>query len=367
MVKPFVVFFSGASYVGGGEISLLSLGELMKDDWDITLICTDPELAEAWEKRISDNVLLSSLPSLKKKLSHVGKFFKEGLKVKSFLWNSLKNSSTSVLYFVNTPYSVPIILLFQRFFLYARVISAVRTEINESDLLRDKYKFSKVDGLLFSSNFLKKKVEPYIPCRVAQSVIYPFIDTGEIQYSQRNFDSPLRVGVVGSISPLKGQDFVLKLAKLCPEYVFFIIGHPLDYHFWSELKSYCSRFKLKNVVWIDWLDDKNEIYNKIDVLLVPSFVEGFGRVIPEAFCSGALVLTNNNVGMCELINNGVEAFLLDRLDVYSWKEKLKWIRDCPEKAKEMTKKAREKASILFNPIRIKAHWKEYVESVLQNR
>lgn len=48
----------------------------------------------------------------------------------------------------------------------------------------------------------------------------------------------------------------------------------------------------------------NEIYNAVDLLVLPSFGEGFGLPIAEAFAAGTPVIAANNSSMSELLQDG---------------------------------------------------------------
>lgn len=76
------------------------------------------------------------------------------------------------------------------------------------------------------------------------------------------------------------------------------------------------RGKLKDSMlgdYVDWLGDVPDIdsyYKKAAATVIPSFHEGFGRVMPEAAAQGCLCIVRNSDGLAEQLENGRN--LIDR-------------------------------------------------------
>jgi glycosyltransferase involved in cell wall biosynthesis len=73
----------------------------------------------------------------------------------------------------------------------------------------------------------------------------------------------------------------------------------------------------------------------------PTLVEGFGRNIIEAMAAGLPVIATPNCAAPDLIENGVNGFIVPIRDVDAICERLAWIHDHPEEAAAMGRRARE--------------------------
>ncbi len=76
------------------------------------------------------------------------------------------------------------------------------------------------------------------------------------------------------------------------------------------------------------MEDMREFYDSIDVLLFPSFSEGYGQVILEACCRGVPVLTKDFPAFHE--SGGSGAFYVGKKDYFCadvWMNKIKRIQN----------------------------------------
>jgi glycosyltransferase involved in cell wall biosynthesis len=86
-----------------------------------------------------------------------------------------------------------------------------------------------------------------------------------------------------------------------------------------------------------------EEMGRSDVLILPSLFEGFGLVILEAMAAGLPVITTQNTGGPDVIEEGKEGFVVPAGNAEALREKMEWFIKNPEKAKEMGKAAHRKA------------------------
>jgi len=81
----------------------------------------------------------------------------------------------------------------------------------------------------------------------------------------------------------------------------------------------------------------------------PTLIDGFGRNIIEAMASGLPVITTPNCAGPDLIDDGVNGFIVPIRDVDAIAEKLAWIYAHPSEAFEMGERARARVSTLTQP------------------
>ena len=90
----------------------------------------------------------------------------------------------------------------------------------------------------------------------------------------------------------------------------------------------------------------NEYYSQGSVLVFPSLMEGFGLVILEAMACGIPVITTSNTGGLDIIDDGVDGFIIPIRDIEALKERIQWCYDHPDELAQMGVMARKKAEQL---------------------
>jgi glycosyltransferase involved in cell wall biosynthesis len=137
--------------------------------------------------------------------------------------------------------------------------------------------------------------------------------TPDLGFRPRGFGGAWTVGVVGRISPEKGQmDFLQAIALLKPEFPrvrFIVCGAPI-----LPARKYFDRVQTLarslNVELSGWREDIASVFSELDLLVVPSKEEAMGRVLVEAFSAGVPVVAFPVGGIPEVIIDGETGFLV---------------------------------------------------------
>lgn len=123
-----------------------------------------------------------------------------------------------------------------------------------------------------------------------------------------------RIGVIGRISPEKGQlEFVEAARRLAPKLPaarFTICGAP---QFSDPAYQQLVRRRAAGlpIDFLDWQEDVARVLAALDVLVVPSTgPESTTRVIPEAFSAGVAVVAARTGGIPEVVDDGVTGVLV---------------------------------------------------------
>ncbi len=130
-------------------------------------------------------------------------------------------------------------------------------------------------------------------------------------------DLPI-VGFVGMFRPEKGiEQFLAMAARLRaerPAVRFLAVGDesPPTHRDWlAKMRSRAAALGIADAVCFTGLrHDIPELMRTIDVLVVPSMREGFGRVIVEANAVGTPVVGHDSWGIPEVIEDGVTGVLV---------------------------------------------------------
>ena len=164
--------------------------------------------------------------------------------------------------------------------------------------------------------------------------------------------SQTRVGVVGQIAANKGHECLVDAVQLLQargvklEIIAFGSGHS-EYGDW--LKQKIAAAKLADVwKWMGYERDQGEIYGSMDICVMPSCVsESFGMVAAEAAAYGLPVVASRIGGLVEIIEDGVTGWLVEANSPGQLADKLEWLINNPDRAREMGKAGRERVFKLF--------------------
>ena len=136
-----------------------------------------------------------------------------------------------------------------------------------------------------------------------------------------NVENKFVIGNIGRFCNQKNQEFLISLIEDLktdiPNVVALIIGRgPLE----EKLKKQVKELKLdENVIFLPQCENINELYQAMDVFILPSKYEGLGIVLIEAQVSGLHCISSTNVPQ--------EAKITDNYDFIDLKDNKKvWIQ-----------------------------------------
>src|ERR1700723_729834 len=131
--------------------------------------------------------------------------------------------------------------------------------------------------------------------------------TADLGFVERRFDA-LRIGIVGRISPEKGQVEFLRAAAVLNGARFVVCGAPLfgDHDYYNEVLRLAAGLPVE---FLDWQDDVGAVMRDLDILIIASKQEGMPRVLLEAFSAGLPVVAFPVGGIPEVIEDEITGFL----------------------------------------------------------
>jgi glycosyltransferase involved in cell wall biosynthesis len=106
------------------------------------------------------------------------------------------------------------------------------------------------------------------------------------------------------------------------------------------------------VVFLGERDDIPQVLRAVDVLLVPSWEEPFGRAIVEALAMRVPVVATNVGGPAEIVREGEEGLLLEPRAPERWASAIEKLINHPDRRAEMGRKGRGRAVSSFG---VEAH------------
>lgn len=136
------------------------------------------------------------------------------------------------------------------------------------------------------------------------------------------------LGIVGQLTPWKGHqtalealELLVKMRQTAPNAGLIIVGglkfalSTARYDnaaFYRELTTFIEAEGLQNHVWFcGERDDIPQLMQSLDILLLPSWYEPFGRVVVEAMAMERVVVASAEGGPLEIIENGISGRLYE--------------------------------------------------------
>ena len=163
------------------------------------------------------------------------------------------------------------------------------------------------------------------------------------------------IGLVGRISPWKGQDIFLRAAaqvkERYPKTRFQIIGAPLfgEEEYEAEMRELCSQLDLdQNVEWLGFRTDVPELIERMTILAHASKTgEPFGQVVVEAMMARRPLVATNGGGVPEIVIDEETGLLVPMNDAPAMATALLRLLDEPEWAKKVGQAGYERATQHF--------------------
>jgi glycosyltransferase involved in cell wall biosynthesis len=214
--------------------------------------------------------------------------------------------------------------------------------------------FEEADGIIVPSGFSRRTMlENGISPEKVQVIPEPL--TRRLPFTGRE-DSVFRIVVVGTVSLRKGAQYVLEAASRLklPNSELVLVGPVVTDEFEPVLQRYKGQFVLAGPV------SEAELarhLSRASVLVLASVEDGWGHVTLEAMSCGLPVIVSVNTGSADVVEDGVNGFVVPVCDATAIMEKLEYLYLTPEACRDMG--ARNRALTLDRT------WTNYSEDVVQ--
>ena len=156
----------------------------------------------------------------------------------------------------------------------------------------------------------------------------------------------LVIGYVGRLVPLKGVSFLIDAFKIVSgknsNAKLLIVG---DGPQRKQLEYLSGNMKSeKKIIFTGFVPKERmpEIYNTLDIFVLPSFTEGLSNTLLEAMASGKPIITTPVGGNTELIENGKNGYLVHTRSVKELAERILDLLNAPNERTQMGKAGRTK-------------------------
>jgi len=175
--------------------------------------------------------------------------------------------------------------------------------------------YSKANAVVTLSDAIGQIVNESLGIKLNYSVIpsaktgFSF-NSGEVQSIRSRLKGDFVVGHIGTLDDShKGQLQIIEAARRFsashPEICFVLVGEGRDFELFKQQTA-----SLDNIALVGLVDNVGDYLKAFDIFLFPSRHEGLGSILLDALDFGLPVIATDVGGIPEIIENGVNGFLV---------------------------------------------------------
>ncbi len=189
----------------------------------------------------------------------------------------------------------------------------------------------------------------HLPARSQSGVVHSGIVLPPVP-EERDWNFPVKIGIVGRIARWKGQHIFIQAAKKVhasyPNTEFSLIGSPMfgEQDYSNEISAMVEEYGMKDCVEFQgFRADIMNAVSELDILVHASITaEPFGQVIVEGMALEKPVVATAGGGVLEIVKDGITGLLVPMNDADTMANALNSLLADKEKARKMGKSARER-------------------------
>jgi glycosyltransferase involved in cell wall biosynthesis len=158
------------------------------------------------------------------------------------------------------------------------------------------------------------------------------------------------IGTVGRLTPVKGIPYLLQAARILlrqgVNVKVLVVG---DGSIRQDLMTQARDLGVsENVVFLGHREDTDELLQALDIFVLPSLSEGIPMALLEAMAASRAVVASRVGGIPEIVEDGLEGFLVEPMDVNGLAERCRQLIESPEVARKMGEQGRKRVERDFS-------------------
>ncbi len=222
--------------------------------------------------------------------------------------------------------------------------------------------YRRVDGWIAPTSQIMNTLAPLHPRRSA--VIPNWVNLDKFAYRPRSeFHKPVKVGLLGQISPHKGHQDALEAIQLLGKDYRLLIAGKGDPAYVDDLKRRAQGLPVDFLGFVSLPD----FFNSIDVLLAPSWEEPFGIVLLEAMATGIPLISTAIGGPLDIVRPDRDGVLVEPRDPRAIAAEVRRLSANTEWRNTIVKSARERVETNFDIRKVIPRVEEFYREVLRTR
>ena len=179
------------------------------------------------------------------------------------------------------------------------------------------------------------------------------------------------IGMVANVRPTKGHDNLIRAARLVvdrfPDARFVAAGEHLA-GLSDQLRALVAELRLqKSFFFLGFRDDVPAVLRDLDLFVLPSTSEGFPFVALEAMAAGKPSVMTRCGGPEEIVNDGVNGFLVPPSDPQALAERICLLLADPERARRLGRAAQDRVRQEFSRDGMIAQYEELYARLLRRQ
>ena len=358
----------GARNIGGGEYSIYFLIKNLRRDIFEPLVLYSNE-NEIIKKLREDQINLINIP-LSEKITSIyrDEIKKNPLSLLIYAWHLIDGIVEVVK--ILKKYKIEILHphdnLSKIIGGLAAKIAGVKAVTHNRDILKKSFieRILKFYQLIFMDKIIAVsessrnlfKIGKKIPDKV--QIIYSAVDLAQFDFRKKGFDrkelgiheNNIVLGIIGVFDKCKGHIYLFQAIEMLiseglKNIICLVIGAGRER---DELKSFIRNKNLQDYIkFLGYRTDIPELLKAMDVVVMPSIQESFGRVAIEAMAMKVPVIASATGGLPEIIEDGKTGMLIPPADIGSLSKSIKYLIENPEIRKKMGEAGRKRVKERF--------------------
>ena len=220
--------------------------------------------------------------------------------------------------------------------------------------------YQAVDKFLTITEAMRQQALDYLPLEESHiQCLYLGVRAPESDIPREDFFAEehfprrtLNLALFGRVEHGKGQhllvEAMLHLLDQGLDLSATLIGHVMDPDYQRKLQTQIDERQLGDRIrFIDFIDQPIDSMANFDVVLLTTYNETFGLVLPEAMRAGVAVIGSNAGGVPEIIDNGENGLLFEAGNSQALAEAIANYYQNPELRQQLALSGREKADNQF--------------------
>ncbi len=232
----------------------------------------------------------------------------------------------------------------------------------------DKRNFSMIDICAVST----KAREDYWNCDNSKKLrILPIGIKDEGVGTQKTEENKIIFAIIGYVGSIKGQDiFVEAISQLSEtekqKAEFWIIGHIGEVGYGNQIREMADREDCVKILGEKTKQELNELYKKINVVVVASRTETLSLVAIEGMMHSKVCIVSDSAGIAEYISNGENGFLYRAENIDELTDRMKAVILNEHYIKEIGRKSRKTYETFFSLDAFSRSLKDEIEICLHD-
>lgn len=168
-----------------------------------------------------------------------------------------------------------------------------------------------------------------------------FHGSAQATYSPRNRQSPVKIGALGRLDPVKGFHILLRAAEILHQknisFQLILGGDGIQR---KELQQLCSQAGLDDKVkFIGWVEDVSTFFRSIDIVCIPALSDAFGLTPLDAAIHSTPVVLSTASGHLDMFEDQLSALYFELGNSHDLADTLEYALNQPNKMNDMAEKA----------------------------